>query len=259
MTNIDNDPARRCIHVIFPCYNEEEGLEQLLHRFQRIIRLQHWDCRLVIINDGSRDHTRFVVQSFLDELPIHYIHFEKNRGVAEVFNTGFAHVLETATGPDDVVVTIDSDNTMNPYLIIDLIERIEDADVVIASRFRSGGGMIGAGYRAWLSHLASWLMRSRVGLIHVTDYSIFFRAYRIDLIRDLYRHFQGRPVAGKGFSCMANLLLRIPAVRPDARFAEVPLLLRYDQKKSPSSIRIFQTIMGYLNLAFGQPKPSSFR
>ncbi|MBF0415235.1 MAG: glycosyltransferase family 2 protein [Magnetococcales bacterium] len=238
------------VYILFPCYNEEEGLEKLLLRIQRIVRLKQWKYRLVIVNDGSTDHTREVVESFMGEMHVDFINFDKNKGVVAVFNTGFGHILNASVHPEDVVITIDSDNTMNPYVILDLMEKIREADVVIASRFVPGGMMIGAGYRAYLSYLAAFLMRWRVNLPNVTDYSIFFRAYRIELIRHLWKRYQGRPVEGQGFSCMANLLLRIYDMRPDTRFGEVPLVLRYDQKKSKSSIRIFETILGYLKLAY---------
>jgi len=87
-------------------------------------------------------------------------------------------------------------------------------------------------------------------LTGVTDYSIFFRAYQVGLIQKLMERFDDQPLEGKGFSCMANLLLRVPEVCSEPRFKEVPLVLRYDQKKSPSSINIIQTTIGYLNLAF---------
>lgn len=245
-----NTIENNLVYIIFPCYNEEEGLEKLLFRIQRLIKLKKWDYRLVIINDGSQDHTRHVVESFIDEMPIHFIDFEKNRGVADVFNVGFKYVLETSKHPEDVVITIDSDNTMNPYVILNLIEEISDNDIVIASRFVKGGKMVGAGYRGVLSYIASYLMRWKCGLTGVTDYSIFFRAYQVGLIQKLMERFDDQPLEGKGFSCMANLLLRVPEVCSEPRFKEVPLVLRYDQKKSPSSINIIQTTIGYLNLAF---------
>jgi dolichol-phosphate mannosyltransferase len=235
------------IFVVFPCYNEEEGLEKLLTRFVRIRKLSERDLQLVVVNDGSRDHTVAVARSFAGEIPMTIIDFPKNRGVAEVFNTAFARVLEQGDD-NDIVVTIDSDNTMNPYVLIDILAALEHADVVIASRFVPGGGMVGAGWRAWLSHGAAWLMKLRVGLPGVSDYSIFYRGYRLAILSEVFRRHAGRPVEGAGFSCMANLLLRLHAA--GARFAEVPLVLRYDLKESGSAVRIFRTIGGYLRLAF---------
>lgn len=238
------------VYIICPCYNEEEGLEKLLHRIYQVAKLKKWAYRLVIVNDGSQDHTRDVILSFVDDMPIDFIDFQENQGISKVFNTAFSHVLQHSVSDQDLVVTIDSDNTMNPYLLLDLVARIRDVDVVIASRFIPGGRMVGAGYRALLSYAASWLMRYRVGLPNVTDYSIFLRAYRVTVVREYFRTYGENPMVGRGFSSMAGMLMQLYKMNPAIRMAEVPLVLRYDEKKSKSSIRIFQTILGYLKLAF---------
>ena len=110
--------------------------------------------------------------------------------------------------------------------------------------------MVGAGYRAILSYVASWLMRWRVGIPNVTDYSIFYRGYRAKTIRTVFNCYNGKLVDGKGFAGMANLLIRINRANQNLFFSEVPLVLRYDLKEGGSSIKILQTIWGYLKMSF---------
>jgi dolichol-phosphate mannosyltransferase len=241
---------KKSVYVIFPCFNEEEGLEKLLARVKGVRKVSGLPINLVIVNDGSKDHTLMVAKSFADEMPMHIIDFPKNRGVAAVFNTAFAYVMDVA-GDDDILVTIDSDNTMNPYIMLDMFDAIQQADVVIASRFVKGGRMVGAGYRALLSHVAAWLMNWKVGIPGISDYSVFYRAYRKATLKGVFEKYNGQPVEGRGFSCMANLLMRIHDYNPETRFVEVPLVLRYDMKEGGSAVRIPQTILGYLKLAFG--------
>lgn len=251
--NQNQQDHRQKVYIIFPCYNEEEGLEKLLTRVKNVEKISGRDFRLVIVNDGSSDHTVAVAQAFSDILNIHMIDFKQNQGVDAVFNTAIGYVLDEA-GENDIVVTIDSDNTTNPYTILDMLPKFPAADVVIASRFIPGGKMIGAGYRVVLSHIASRLMRWRAGLPGVTDYSIFLRAYKLKIIRNVFHAYNRRPVEGQGFSCMANLLIRIRRVTPQAVFAEVPLVLRYDMKEGGSALKLGLTIWGYLVLAFGKRK-----
>ena len=250
MTLAQIRPASNTVYIVFPCYNEEEGLEKLLQRVKNVEKISGKNFHLVIVNDGSKDHTADVARAFADELSIHLIDFKQNQGVATVFNTAFAYVLERA-GDDDIVVTIDSDNTMNPYTMLDMFREMEASDVVIASRFAEGGKMVGAGYRGLLSYAASWLMCWRVGIPSIKDYSIFFRSYRPAVLRKVFDACSGQPVEGGGFSCMANLLIRINRMNPAARFTEVPLTLRYDMKEGGSGLKMFRTIRGYLKLAFG--------
>jgi dolichol-phosphate mannosyltransferase len=240
------------VFVILPCYNEEESLERLLARFKRLCKISNRSFYFVVVNDGSTDHTLYVAQTFKKEMPIHIINFENNQGVATAFNTGFAYVIEKASD-DDIIITIDSDNTMNPYVILDILEGMKKSDVVIASRFVKGGRMVGAGYRTILSYVASWLMRWRIGLPNVTDYSIFYRGYRAKIIRTTFNYYNGKPVAGKSFASMANLLIRMYRANQNLLFTEVPLVLRYDLKEGGSSIKILQTIWGYLMISFTFP------
>jgi len=251
MPLVDRPQKCSAIYVICPCYNEEEGLEKLLGRFCRVRHLLGIDIRLVVVDDGSTDHTTPVALSFANEIPLHLIRFDQNRGIAAAFNAAFDYVLSKASD-SSAVVTIDSDNSMTPYVLLDMLKALADADVVIASRFCAGGRMVGAGYRAVLSHIASGLLRWRIGIPGVTDYSIFYRVYRSPVLRNVCSQFGGQPVAGQGFSCMANLLLRIHHCLPVARFAEVPLVLRYDLKEGGSAINLPATIWGYLCLAFSR-------
>lgn len=241
----------RKVFVILPCYNEEEGIEKLLERFKRVARISHAPFEYVIVNDGSSDHTKLVVESFAGEMSIHLIDFEKNAGVVCGFNSAFSYIAERADD-NDIVVSIDSDNTMNPFLTLDMLKEIDTADIVIASRFIEGGRMIGAGYRAWLSYAASWLMRWRKNIPGVTDYSIFYRAYKASVIKRMVRLYDGEPVFGRGFSCMANFLLRARNSDNAMTVKEIPLVLRYDLKHSDSKVKLVQTILGYLGIAFGK-------
>jgi len=244
-------PEKGEVYIIFPCYNEEEGLEKLLGRFKGVRHVCDRPIHIVIVDDGSSDHTLKVAEAFLEELPIHIISFGANKGVAHVFNEAFKYVL-ARSGDNDIIITIDSDNTMNPYTILDLIKKIDEADVVVASRFVPGGKMVGAGYRTIFSYGASWLLKWRIGIPNLTDYSIFYRAYTRKVISEISEKYGGKPVEGGGFSCMANLLIRIFKTIPNVRFVEVPLVLRYDQKEGGSALKFGKTIRGYLDIAFSK-------
>lgn len=243
-----SSPSKK-VFVIFPCFNEEEGLEKLLGRFNRVMSMSRCTFNFVIVNDGSLDRTHYVAESFSNELSIQLITFKKNQGVETVFNTAFGYIIKHISD-DDIIITMDSDNTMNPFVILDMLKLMNNADIVVASRFVRGGKMIGAGYRTVMSYCASWLMRFGVGVPNLTDYSIFFRSYRGSVIRKLFEFYNGHPVSGEGFSCMANLIIRAHYLCPNIRIQEVPLTLRYDLKESGSKIKILRTIMGYLKLVF---------
>ena len=130
------------LFILLPAYNEEEGLEKLLDRIHRIMEAFSIQYKLFIINDGSVDRTSYVIQSYSKIMPIELINFENNRGITEVFRVGFKRICEIGSD-DDICITMDSDNTQNPYVILDIIKKLnESSDVVIASRFKKGGKMV---------------------------------------------------------------------------------------------------------------------
>jgi len=77
-------------------------------------------------------------------------------------------------------------------------------------------------------------------LIHpvrsVWDYTCGYRAYQVGVLQTAARCYGDTLVAERGFACMAELLLKLNAV--GARFAEIPLQLRYDQKPTATKMGV---------------------
>ena len=76
------------VHIVLPAYNEEEGIEVLLNRIERIGRSFGFDYRMIVVDDGSLDHTKLVVQSYMDVMQIDLITHPVNQGIRGVFSTG---------------------------------------------------------------------------------------------------------------------------------------------------------------------------
>tara|TARA_Y100001960_G_C14540453_1_gene760606 strand:- start:38 stop:790 length:753 start_codon:yes stop_codon:yes gene_type:complete len=233
--------------ILLPAFNEEEGIEKLLERLIRITRTFLKEYRIIIVNDGSSDHTLDVIECFRENLNIEIISFNKNRGIVDVFRQGFQKVCEE--GDDgDICITMDSDNTQNPYVINDILEKMNDGyDIVIASRFVEGGKVVGAPwFRNLLSNGVAFLMRRIAAVPGVTDYSTFYRGIRVGLLRRGFERYGDELISGHGFSGMANLLVRLCPFA--IRTGEVPFILRYDLKEGGTGMRILKTIQGYLIL-----------
>jgi dolichol-phosphate mannosyltransferase len=235
------------LYIVLPAYNEEEGLEKLLERIRRIAQAFSLDYQLLVINDGSTDHTPLVVESFAKVMPIELINFETNRGITQVFRTGLKRVCELGQ-EEDICITMDSDNTQNPYVILDILKKLEEPlDMVIASRFEPGGKMVKAPWlRKLLSLGVAWLLKHVIPIPGVRDYSTFYRGYRVGLLKRGFARYGEALIEGYGFSGMADLLIKLSMLTH--RIGEVPLVLRYDLKEGGSGMRILRTIWGYLDL-----------
>ena len=234
---------------MLPSYNEENGLREVLPILKKMAETSTEPYRVVVVDDGSKDRTSEVARSFESSLDLKLITFPQNRGVTEVFKTGFKFIIEDSKEPDnDICVVLDSDNTQDPKLIPDMVRRIEAGDdIVIASRFEGNGGMVGCPWmRQVFSYGVSWLMRTLVGLPNVKDYSIFYRACRVSLIKISFDRYGERLIEGKGFASICSLLLKMGNIT--RKTSEIPLILRYDNKQGISGNKILRTIRGYLEL-----------
>lgn len=235
-------------YVLLPAYNEESGLRQLLPRLASVCAqtCAGGDFRIVVVNDGSADGTAAVAEEAARTLPVHLLDFPTNRGVTEVFRTGFRWVCEHA-GPEAVCLTMDADGTQSPDRIPALLDALRRSEVVIASRFQPGGGMTGAPLiRRFWSAAASLTMRTLLRLPGVTDYSTFYRGYRVSALRAGFQRFGDDLVSGHGFASVAGILPRLHAV--GCSFAEVPFVLRYDAKVGASGMPLLKTLRGYAAL-----------
>ncbi|GAB4480813.1 MAG: glycosyltransferase [Anaerolineae bacterium] len=237
------------IIVILPAYNEEEALPSLLRSLAEVQQKILFDMVVIVIDDGSRDQTAKVVSHLADDYPwLSLVQHEQNQGLSRAIQTGFKLALEQAKS-EDVIVTLDADNTQPPDRIPLMIERIEaGSDVVIASRFQSGAKVFGVSYlRRLYSFVMSVLFRVMVGLPGVRDYSCGFRAYRASSLSRAYDRYGTRFITEEGFACMVEILLKLGRMG-SVRFSEVPFILHYEYKPTPTKMRVGSTIVDTLRL-----------
>jgi len=231
-------------YIVIPAYNEEKGLPPLLETVRRLMAQSGRDYHVLVVNDGSRDRTREVALEAAATMPLDVLDHEVNRNVGAVFRTGITEACRRAA-PDDVVVTIEGDNTNDASIIVPMIEKVEKgADVVVASRYRSGGCFQGFPLvRRIYSHGINTLLRIFYPIPGISDYSIFYRAYRAGLLQRALAHYGGDFIESVGFVSNAEMLIKL---RPfGIRGDEVPLRYRYDQKASKSKMRPARTIAEY--------------
>jgi dolichol-phosphate mannosyltransferase len=229
------------VRIALPAYNEAEALPLLVPRIAQSLGDAGIKYDILVVNDCSTDDTADVTQALAQVYPVHLVSHTKNKGLGGAISTCISESMEGLLD-DDIIVTLDADNSHPPQLITRMVPMIrEGRDVVIASRYRDGSQVIGlARHREWLSNISSWVMRVLFGVRGVRDYTCGYRAYRVGILRQALAKYDQQLVQEKGFAAMAELLLNIGKL--NAVIGEVPLVLRYDQKEGVSKMRLIQTI-----------------
>jgi len=236
--------------ILLPAYNEEDTLPRLLSKIDVFAKEASMECRTVVVNDGSKDQTGVVLAAYAQALQLEVVTHKINRGLGETERDGFEYIAERS-GPDDIIVRMDADDSHEPQYIHSLLERIaEGYDVVNTSRFRRLSGQKGvSAYRALLSYGANLFMALVFRIKGVRDYTCGFRAYRARAIQECIRLYGNDfiQLKGMGFTSTLEMLVKLKLI--GCRFAEVPFVLRYDQKTSKSKMLTSITVLGYFAMA----------
>lgn len=221
--------------VVAPAYNEEEVIADFVREVMG--KLQKQDFELVVVDDGSTDGTGSVLSRLREEYAnLRVVVHPKNRGLGAALTTGF----NTARG--DVIVTMDADLSHDPAFIPGMVQKVRFGhDVVVASRYVSGGGIEGVPlWRALISRSANVVIRL-VKRWKVKDASSGFRAYRAELVKSLR-------CLGSGFSVQVEILRELLGKK--AEVIEIPFVLR-NRKAGRSKMRYLKLIPEYTKLLAG--------
>ena len=115
------------LSVVMPCFNERDTIREIV---SKVLSVPIW-LELVIVDDGSTDGTRKILEEFQCDDRVRILYHERNQGKGGALSTGF-----TAT-KGDVVVIQDADLEYEPAELVDLYKLIRNgsSDVVYGTRF----------------------------------------------------------------------------------------------------------------------------
>jgi len=237
------------IYFFFPVYNEGESVIRLLARIEAAAQALPAPCCVLIVDAGSSDGIVQRLGGSAGRSELKLLQHDVNKGLAAALATGLRW-LEQNSGDSDIVVMMDGDDTHDPGQVPAMLAALEGgADVVIGSRFRRGALVEGVAlHRQVLSAGAALFAAVLFHLPGVRDYTCGFRAVRAGLLRSLARRRGERlfELQQYGFVCALELLVKLGDEQP--RFAEVPLILRYQRKTGRSKMQAWRTIAGFLAL-----------
>ena len=166
------------IIAMLPTYQEAENLKLLIPKL-----LEIKDMAVLVVDDSSPDDTEKVIKKLITKYPgkiNFYKRKERGRATAGLF--GFKKALELKA---DVVVEMDADLSHRPEDLKNMLKEIDKYDVVIGSRFVSGGkDLRGEVKRRILSQLSRKLYKTITGL-KINDVGSGFKCYQSKVIKKL--------------------------------------------------------------------------
>lgn len=160
------------IVMVIPTYNEVENLEWIVGR----LRAAQPDVDVLIVDDGSPDGTGVVADRLAEQDPhVRVVHRTAKEGLGAAYLCGFDHALGWGY---DVIGEMDADGSHQPEQLGRLLTALQDADLVIGSRWVRGGSVVNwPRRREWLSRGGNWYVRQLLR-ISVRDATAGFRVFR---------------------------------------------------------------------------------
>jgi dolichol-phosphate mannosyltransferase len=208
-------PDDRRIRVLIPTYQERDNVEPLVRKVFAIAP----QVEVMVIDDSSPDGTAGVVRALQSEFPNLRLHLRpRKEGLAKAYLDAFVRAL--ADPWVEAVVTMDADFSHDPGYLPEMIEKGQTHDVVIGSRYTSGGGV--EGWEFWRRLLSAWAnfyCRTITGM-PVRDCTAGFMLARTAILRKL-------PQSAFSASGYAFLMeLKYALWLAGGSFAEVPIVFR---------------------------------
>ncbi|HEX4804522.1 MAG TPA: polyprenol monophosphomannose synthase [Conexibacter sp.] len=126
--------------VIVPTYDEAASIERLLRSVAGILAdAAPGDHRILVVDDGSPDGTAEIAERLGAELGVvEVLRRREKNGLGQAYLAGFAHAL--AAGAERVC-EMDADLSHDPAHLPALLAAAQGADVVLGSRYVTGGGV----------------------------------------------------------------------------------------------------------------------
>lgn len=202
--------------VVLPTYNERENLP----RISEAILASLPEARLLVVDDRSPDGTGELADTLAATNPrIEVLHRAAKEGLGVAYRDGFRRVLDA---PGTLaVVQMDADFSHDPGDLPGLLTPLmSDADLVLGTRWMTGGGAIGWPWHRRLISRCGTLFARAVLLLPYRDLTGGFKAWR----RELLDAIRLREVDAQGYGFQIETTWW--AHRRGAAIREVPIVFR---------------------------------
>jgi hypothetical protein len=168
------------LSVVIPAYNEEDGIAAIVERVLATRPALHEcgaDLELIVVDDGSRDHTAEIVSHYPD---VCLVRHHTNYGYGAALKTGFAQARGEWLG------FLDADGTYPPEYFPALLDAAcaQGADLVIGSRMAGTDSQMPLSRRVGNVFFATLV--SLIGNCHISDSASGQRVIHREALPRLY-------------------------------------------------------------------------
>ena len=199
--------------VIIPTYNERENISRIIPA----VLAQDERIEVLVVDDGSPDGTGDIVDGIAAVNPkVHALHRSGKLGLGKAYVAGFRWALDRDY---KFIFEMDADFSHNPDRLPKFLDAIENADLVLGSRYQNGQVNVvnWPMSRLFLSYSANIYARHVTGL-RVFDATGGFKCFR----REVLEAIDLSDVRSNGYAFQIEMTFR--AWKKGFRIVEIPIV-----------------------------------
>jgi len=214
--------------IVIPAFNEKENILELI---PEILKLNN-GFHILIVNDNSTDGTGEVAEELSQKFPgVYVLHRKNKRGLGRAYIDGFKWALKNDYDP---VLEMDADFSHNPKYLPKFLEKINDYDLVVGSRYHQGRiSVINWDIKRVFLSIAANIYAKIVTGVPVSDATSGFKCFR----RKVLENINLDKVLSEGYSFQIEMNWR--AHKAGFKIGEIPIIFyerRHGQSKLSTSI-----------------------
>lgn len=183
--------------VVIPTYNEKGNIEHLI---KDIFSLSVENIHVLIVDDNSPDGTAEIVRNLQTKNEgLHLLVREEKQGLGPAYIAGFSYALGHGA---DAIVQMDADFSHDPHDIHRLLHGLQNADLVIGSRYSHGISVINWPLGRLLISVFGNVYSSIVTGMPYKDVTGGFKAWKAETLQTI--DIQNVHADGYGFQIAMN-------------------------------------------------------
>lgn len=169
-------PLPGSLSLVLPAYNETHNIEGLVRRALAVLPRYTDDFEIIIVNDGSRDGSREIIDGLArEDGRVCAVHHPRNRGYGAALRSGFR------ASSREYVMFMDADHQFDIADIRLLSPFVPLFDIVAGFRMERSDPM----HRRINAEVFNIAVRVLFG-VHLRDLDCAFKIFRGDLLRSLH-------------------------------------------------------------------------
>lgn len=209
--------------IVIPTYNERENIVLLIPEILKVLPRMH----ILVVDDNSPDGTSQCVKEIAKSLSNIFILDRKRKdGLGKAYISGFRWALERNY---DLIFEMDADFSHDPKYLPDFLSAIDEADLVIGSRYISGVNVVNWPMKRLLISFFGNIGARLIAGIPVKDCTGGFKCFRSRVLKQISLD----KIGSSGYSFQVEMNYHV--WRNGFKITEIPIVF-YDRQRGVSKM-----------------------